>query len=49
MILWLPLCIIIIANAVRIIRKRQRRRRQWIQRRSQEGAHHALIVARANF
>ena len=41
------LCIIIIANAVKIIRKRQRRRRQWtrpwIQRRSQDGAHHALL------
>ena len=41
------LCIIIIANAVRIIRNRQRRRRQWtrpwIQRRSQHGAHHALL------
>ena len=42
------LCIIIIANAVtRIIRNRQRRRRQWtrpwIQRRSQDGAHHALL------
>ena len=42
------LCIIIIANAVKIIRKRQRRRRQWtrpwIQRRSQDGAHHALLL-----
>ena len=41
------LCIIIIANAVKIIRKRQRRRRQWtrpwIQRRSHHGAHHALL------
>ena len=41
------LCIIIIANAVKIIRKRQRRRRQWtrpwIQRRSQHGAHHASL------
>ena len=41
------LCIIIIANAVKIIRKSQRRRRQWtrpwIQRRSQGGAHHALL------
>ena len=40
-------CIIIIANAVKIIRKRQRLRRQWtrpwIQRRSQHGAHHALL------
>ena len=40
-------CIIIIANAVKIIRKRQRRRRQWtrpwIQRRSQHGAKHALL------
>ena len=42
------LCIIIIANAVRIIRKRQRRRRQWtrpwIQMRSQVGTHHALLL-----
>ena len=42
------LCIIIIANAVQIInKKRQRHRRQWtrpwIQRRSQHGAHHALL------
>ena len=41
------LCIIIIANAVKIIRKRQRRRRQWIrpwiQRRSHHGSHHALL------
>ena len=41
------LCIIIIANAVGIIRNRQRLRRQWtrpwIQRRSQHGAHHALL------
>ena len=41
------LCIIIIANAVKIIRKRQRRRRQWtrpwILSRSQDGAHHALL------
>ena len=42
------LFIIIIANAVKIIFfKRQRRRRQWtrpwIQRRSQDGAHHALL------
>ena len=44
------LCIIIIANAVKIIRKRQRLRRQWtrpwIQRRSQHEAHHALLQER---
>ena len=41
------LCIIIIASAVKSIRKRRRLRRQWtkpwIQRRSQHGAHHALL------
>ena len=41
------LCIIIIASAAKIIRKRRRFRRQWtrpwIQKRSQHGAHHALL------
>ena len=43
------LCIIIIANAVKIIRKRQKLRRQctrpWIQRRGQHGAHLASLEA----
>ena len=42
-------CYLCIANAVKIIRKRQRRRRlwtrPWIQRRSQHGAHHATLEA----
>ena len=41
------LCIKIVANAVKIIRKIHGRRRQWIrpwiQRRSQHGAHYALL------
>ena len=41
------LCIIIVANAVKIIRKIHGRMRQWIrpliQRLSQHGAHHALL------
>ena len=45
------LCIIhvIIANAVKIIKKKRQRRgrqwtRPWIQRRGQHGAHHALCI-----
>lgn len=41
------LCIIMIASAIKKIRRRQRRQRRWvrpwIQRRQQHGAHHALI------